>query len=203
MNWLNHILFGVIMIFLLACQKEDRGLVVGKIQQASDLATTEFTVEKIVHGTKTKKLAWFIKLSEARFLAYSQAKIKAGVDLSQIEESDIQIDGRKITLELPPVKIVNFSYPPGSFQEDTVISDPRTFLNSISVADQELFFRDAELDIRNNLEYMGIVETTQNHTRTLLRQLLRSLNYDEVYISFSSDELLIDKVNLTQPPADD
>ncbi|MEO0333138.1 MAG: DUF4230 domain-containing protein, partial [Bacteroidota bacterium] len=152
---------------------------------------------------KTKKLAWFIKLNEARFLAYSQAKIKAGVDLSQIGENDIQIDGRKVILELPPVKIINFSYPPGSFQEDTVISDPRSFLNSISVADQELFFRDAELDIRNNLEYMGIVETTQNHTRTLLRQLLRSLNYNEVYISFSSDELLIDKVNLTQPPTND
>ncbi|MEM9834175.1 MAG: DUF4230 domain-containing protein [Bacteroidota bacterium] len=203
MRLLNYVLWGIIATLLLACQPEDRGLVVGKIQQASDLATTEFTVEKIVHGTKTKKLAWFIKLSEARFLAYSQAKIKAGVDLSQIEESDIQIDGQKIILELPPVKIVNFSYPPGSFQEDTVISDPRSFLNSISVADQEIFFRDAELDIRNNLEYMGIVETTQNHTQTLLRQLLRSLNYDEVYISFSSDELLIDKVNLTQPPADD
>ncbi|MEM6841412.1 MAG: DUF4230 domain-containing protein [Bacteroidota bacterium] len=203
MRLLNYVLWGIIATLLLACQPEDRGLVVGKIQQASDLATTEFTVEKIVHGTKTKKLAWFIKLSEARFLAYSQAKIKAGVDLSQIEESDIQIDGQKIILELPPVKIVNFSYPPGSFQEDTVISDPRSFLNSISVADQEIFFRDAELDIRNNLEYMGIVETTQDHTRTLLRQLLRSLNYDEVYISFSSDELLIDKVNLTQPPADD
>ncbi|WKN43029.1 DUF4230 domain-containing protein [Tunicatimonas pelagia] len=192
-----------IIVFLLACQPEDRSLVVGKIQQASDLATTEFTVEKIVHGTKTKKIAWFIKLNEARFLAYSQAKIKAGVDLSQIGESDVKIEGQKITLRLPPVKIINFSYPPSSFQEDSVISDPKTFLNSISVADQELFFRNAELDIRNNLEYMGIVETTQNHTRTLLRQLLRSLNYKEVYISFSSDELLIDKVNLTSPTTDD
>ena len=193
----------IVVVLLGACAPEDRGLVVGKIQQASDLATTEFTVEKIVHGTRTKKIAWFIKLSEARFLAYSQAKIKAGVDLSQIKESDIQIEGRKITLNLPPVKIVNFSYPPSSFQEDSVISDPKAFLNNISVADQEKFFRDAELDIRNNLEYMGIVETTQGHTRTLLEQLLRSLNYDEVYISFSSDELLIDKVTLTQSNMND
>ncbi|MGB3587711.1 MAG: DUF4230 domain-containing protein [Tunicatimonas sp.] len=203
MMFVNRLLPYLLMGLLLACKSEDRGLVVGKIQQASDLATTEFTVEKIVHGTKTKKIAWFIKLSEARFLAYSQAKIKAGVDLSQIEEGDIEIEGQKITLRLPPVKIVNFSYPPSSFQEDSVISNPKAFLNSISVADQESFFRDAELDIRNNLEYMGIVETTQNHTRTLLRQLLRSLNYEEVYISFSSDELLIDKVNLTQPSAND
>ena len=199
----NNLIGFLIGFLLFACEQEDRGLVVGKIQQASDLATTEFTVEKIVHGTKTKKIAWFIKLSEARFLAYSQAKIKAGIDLSDIGEDDIQIEGRKITLRLPPVKVINFSYPPSSFQEDTLISDPKSFLNTISIGDQEKFFRDAELDIRNNLEYMGIVETTQNHTSTMLRQLLRSLNYNEVYISFRSNELLIDKVALTQPQPDD
>ena len=191
---------------LFSCQKDERGLVVGKIQRASDLATTEFTVDKIVHGTKTKKIAWFIKLSEARFLAYSQAKIKAGIDLSDIREEDISIAQQKITLQLPPVKVINFSYPPSSFQEDTLISDPSAFLNNISIADQEAFFRQAELDIRNNLEYMGIVETTQAHTRTLLTQLLRSLGYAEIYITFESDALLIDKVNLLleeEPDADD
>nr|WKN36452.1 DUF4230 domain-containing protein [Tunicatimonas sp. TK19036] len=191
---------------LYSCQKDERGLVVGKIQSASDLATTEFTVDKIVHGTKTKKIAWFIKLSEARFLAYSQAKIKAGIDLSEIQERDIVIDRKKITLQLPSVKVINFSYPPSSFQEDSLISDPSAFLNTISVADQEVFFREAELDIRNNLEYMGIVETTQEHTRTLLTQLLRNLGYEEIYLTFKTNSLTIDKVNLLledEPDADD
>jgi hypothetical protein len=192
------------ILMLAGCHQDERGLVVGKLQRASDLATTEFTVDKIVHGTKTKKIAWFIKLSEARFLAYSQAKIKAGIDLSDIAEEDVQIEGKKITLQLPPIKIINFSYPPSSFQEDTLVSDPSAFLNSISVADQETFFREAELDIRNNLEYMGIVETTQNHCQTMLYQLLRSLGYEEIYISFRNNELLIDKVNLSlEPEADD
>ncbi len=199
-----YLLIGLLSSLLLtACQKEERGLVVGKLQQASDLATTEFTVDKIVHGTKTKKTAWFIKLSEARFLAYSQAKIKAGIDLSDIAEDDVRIDGKKITLKLPPIKVINFSYPPSSFKEDTLVSDPSSFLNNISVADQEAFFREAELDIRNNLEYMGIVETTQNHCQTMLHQLLRSLGYEEIYISFRSDELLIDKVNLSLEPQTD
>lgn len=194
------LLSGSLFLFLSACQRDERGLVVGKIQQASDLATTEFTIDKIVHGTKTKKIAWFIKLSEARFLAYSQAKVKAGIDLSKIEEDDVDIEGKKITLQLPPIKVVNFSYPPSSFQLDTIVSDPSAFLNSINIADQETFFREAELDIRNNLAYMGIVETTQSHCETLLRQLLRSLGYEEIYISFESDELLIDKVNLSLEP---
>ncbi|MDF9800769.1 hypothetical protein OKW21_006032 [Catalinimonas alkaloidigena] len=181
---------------LSACQQDKRGLVVGKIQNASDLATTEFTVDKIVHGTKTRKLSWFIKLSEARFLAYSQAKIKSGIDLSKIEQEDIVIEGKRISLQLPPVEVINFSYPPSSFVEDSLISDTRAFLNTISIEDQEEFFRQAELDIRSNLEYMGIVETTQEHTRTLLRQLLKALDYEEIYITFKSNKLVIDQVNL-------
>ena len=192
--WSVLLLIGLLLVS--ACQEDQRGLVVGKIQNASDLATTEFTVDKIVHGTKTRKLSWFIKLSEARFLAYSQAKIKSGIDLSKISAEDVKIEGKRITLNLPPVKVINFSYPPSSFVEDSLISDTRAFLNTISIEDQETFFRQAELDIRSNLAYMGIVETTQEHTRTLLIQLLKSLGYEEIYISFQSDALIMDQVNL-------
>ncbi|RZS93291.1 DUF4230 domain-containing protein [Aquimarina brevivitae] len=185
------------MIYCLfcACEKDQRPLVVGKIQAASKLATTEFTIDKIVHGTKTKKLFWVVKLNEARFLAYSKAIIKTGIDLNDIKPEDIKIDGSKIELQLPQVTVLNFSYPPREFRLDEEITDNK-FLNVISLEDQEEFFRRAELDIRNNLEYMGLVETTQQHTRTLLRGLLKSLGYQEIYISFTSNELAIDKVDL-------
>lgn len=181
---------------LVACQTDQRALVVGKIQAASKLATTEFTVDKIVHGSKTKRFMWTIKLNEARFLAYSQAVIKTGIDLNKLTYEDIKIEGQRIELSLPPVEVINFSYPPDRFKLDTELTDPRKFLNKISLEDQEKFFRDAETDIRNNLEYMGIVETTQQHTRTLLTGLLRSLDYTEIYITFKSDALMIDKIEL-------
>ena len=170
----------------------------GKIQSASKLATTEFTVDKIVHGTKSKKVAWIIKLNEARFLAYSQAKIKTGIDLTEIQPEDIKIDKQSIQIKLPPVKVLNFSYPPDKFRIDEEVSDTRRFLNTISVEDQEKFFQDAEMDIRDNLQYMGIVETTQQHTKTLLTGLLKTLGYQEIYISFKNNELIIDKVDLTK-----
>lgn len=178
-----------------SCKKNERALVVGKIQNASDLATTEFVIDKIVFGTKTKKLA-LLKISEASFMAYSQAKVKAGIDLNKIKEADIRIEGTKIHLDLPPIEVINFSYPPASFVEDSLISDPKVFLNKINIRDQEEFFRLAELDIRENLRYIGIVRTTQNHTRQLFQVLLGSLGYEEIYITFKSDDLIISKVNL-------
>lgn len=187
--------FIVVAVVFSSCKKNERALVVGKIQNASDLATTEFVIDKIVFGTKTKKLA-LLKISEASFMAYSQAKVKAGIDLSKIKEADIRIEGTKIHLELPPIEVINFSYPPASFVEDSLISDPKVFLNKIDIRDQEEFFRLAELDIRENLRYIGIVRTTQNHTRQLFQVLLASLGYEEIYITFKNDELIISKVNL-------
>ncbi len=190
----------IVLIVLIcnACQNEQRGLVVGKIQQASDLATTEFTIDKIVHGTKTKRLAWFIKLNEARFLAYSKVVIKTGIDLQKLKKEDIIIEGNSISVNLPSVEVINFSYPPEEFRIDDQITDTRKFLNILNLEDQEKLFQMAEIDVRNNLKYMGLVKATQQRTITLLGGLLRNLGYREVYINFKSDELIIDEVNLEE-----
>ncbi|EON77110.1 hypothetical protein ADIS_2420 [Lunatimonas lonarensis] len=181
-----------------SCKNNDRELVVGKIQQASDLVTAEFVVDKVVFGKKSKKV-FFIPVNEASFLAYSQAKIKTGIDLNRITESDIVIDGTKISISLPPIEVINFSYPPDKFVEDTLISNPNRFLNNISLEDQEEFFRMAETDIRESLPYLGIVKTSQEHTRKMMHSLLKALGFNEIYISFQDDGLKIRQVTINDP----
>lgn len=183
---------------LLSCKNKDRELVVGKIQQASDLVTAEFVVDKVVFGKKTKKV-FFVPINEASFLAYSQAKIKTGIDLNNIAEQDIVIEGTKISLSLPPIEVINFSYPPDSFVEDTLISNPSRFLNNISLEDQEEFFRMAETDIRESLPYLGIVKTSQEHTRKMMQSLLQALGFTEIYISFKEDGLKLRPVTINEP----
>lgn len=182
----------------LSCKNKDRELVVGKIQQASDLVTAEFVVDKVVFGKKTKKV-FFVPINEASFLAYSQAKIKTGIDLNNIAEQDIVIEGTKISLSLPPIEVINFSYPPDSFVEDTLISNPSRFLNNISLEDQEEFFRMAETDIRESLPYLGIVKTSQEHTRKMMQSLLQALGFTEIYISFKKDGLNLRPVTINEP----
>jgi len=64
------------------------------------------------------------------------------------------------------------------------------------VTDMEEFFRMAELDIRAQLPYMGIVESTENKTRQMMEVLLRSIGYQDIYITFHKGTQLIPKVNL-------
>jgi len=182
------IIFILSIVLLFSC-RDDRGLVVGKIKKASKLATTEFTIDKVVFGVKSKKLLWFVKLNDAKFVAHSQAIVKAGINLEKLKPEDIVIEGKRISLTLPHVEIINFSYPPEKFEMDTLISG-KAFMNSISLADQEQFFQDAETDIRNSLQYMDIVETTEKKTRVLLETMLETIGYNEIYIEFKEGQLI-------------
>ena len=112
-----------ILILISSCKDEKRGLVIGKIQQASDLVVTEFVVDKVVFGKKEKNIL-FVPVNEASFLAHSRAKIKTGINLEKIREEDILIEGNKITLFLPTIEVINFSYPPNDFIEDSLVSNP-------------------------------------------------------------------------------
>lgn len=184
------------MFLLLISCGEKRALVVGKIQKAAKLSTTEFKVDKLVWGVKDKRILWVIKLNQAQFLAQSQAIIKAGVDLKKITEEDIKIDGDKINITLPHVEVLNFSYPAEKFKKVDILTT-NAFSTKINLADQEKFFQEAELDIRNSLEFMGIVETTQEKTRVMIEAMLSNLGYKEIYIQFK-DGPLITKIEFDQ-----
>ncbi|MEQ6166050.1 MULTISPECIES: DUF4230 domain-containing protein [unclassified Ekhidna] len=186
---MKRLIYIVSLFVLLSACKDDRGLVVGKIKKASKLATTEFTIDKMVYGVKRKRLLWVVKLNEAKFLAHSKAIVKAGVDLEKLRKEDVDIEGKSISLKLPPVEVINFSYPAELFEMDTLISTD-AFLNRISLNDQEKFFQDAEIDIRNSLKHMNIIEATEKKTRIMLENLLRTLGYQEIYIEFHKGELI-------------
>ncbi len=87
------------------------------------------------------------------------------------------------------IALINFSYPAERFTKvDILTSD--AFTTKINLEDQEYFFRQAELDIRNSLQYMDIVETTQKKTSAMLRAMLQNLGYNEIYIDFKEDKLI-------------
>lgn len=172
-----------------SCKKKDRYLVISKIQSTAKLATTETTIDKVIVGFKERRWVGLVKVGTAEFVAYSKATIKSGIDLTELEPDDVKIDGNSISLELPHIKVLDFNYPFEKFEIDNDISDD-DFLNRITVYDQEDFYRQAELDIRENLEYTGIVEATERKTRLMLTGMLKNMGYDAVFISFKKGKFL-------------
>lgn len=180
----------LLLLAMISCREKDkRHLVVSKIQSASKLATCEAVVDKVIIGTKEKRLLGIITINEARFVAYSEAVIKSGIDLTKLKPRDVQIDGKRIELQLPAVEVLDFSYPFEKYRIDYSITKD-AFLNSMDIQDHERLYRDAELDIRSQLPFLGIKSTTEQKTRLMMEGLLRNLGYEEIYITFNEGEFV-------------
>lgn len=190
----------LIIGLLSSCRKTDDRLVVSKIQKASKLATTEFTLNKVVIATKGKSLLWIIKLNEALFVANTQAVIKAGINLEKLTKDDIKIDEQSIQIQLPYIEILNFSYPIDKVQIDSTISENR-FLNKFTLADYDRSLEDAELRIREVIPFLGIEEATKVKTRAMLETLLKGLGYTEIFLEFK-EGLVLDGVVLKPSTTD-
>lgn len=178
------------LLFFSSCKKEEkRYLVVSKIKSAAKLATTETIVDKVVFGSQERRFLGFVRLNEARFVAASQAIVKAGIDLEKLRADDIKIEDKRIEINLPSVEVLNFSYPFTLFEIDNAITD-NAFLNKIDIEDHEYFYQQAELDIRRNLQHLGIRQTTEQKTRLMMTGLLKNLGYEEIYLTFRQGKLI-------------
>ena len=185
-------LIGFVLSILLlsaACSKPpERALVVDKLKSASKLATVEYVVTKMIVGTKKKEL-WGIKLSkDAKFMAKTQAFIKAGIDLEKLREDDIKIKDYKINLLLPPIEIINFSYPPDAFKTVKKYTQGN-YWNSFSLADKDVLYRRGESAIWESIDKLGITKSAETNTRKLLIQLLENMGFGEIYINFRESKI--------------
>lgn len=153
-----------------------------QIQGASQLATVEYVLSKVVIGKKEQKLLGYA-VSEADYLAEAEARVKAGIDLSKITEKNVQISDNFIHLTLPPVEIINFSFPSGEVKVNEDYTEDG-WLAIIEASDVERFFQEAELSVRKDIERMGFEEAAQEKTRKFLEKFLFTAGYDSVQIDF-------------------
>jgi hypothetical protein len=169
-----------------SCSREpDRALVISKLKNSAKLATVEYIVTKVISA---KDKNWFAK--DAYFFAETEATIKAGIDLEKLKEDDVKITGKRISITLPPVEIINFSYPAEGFKVIEKYSDQESIFkwNSIDVKEKDNLYRQGEADIRENIDDLGIIKTAQTNTRTLITKILAFSGFEEIYIEFKDSK---------------
>jgi len=75
------------------------------VHSANQLVTAETQVDQIVSATASSRLPG----SDEKVIYFAVYDIKAGVDLSQIKDSDITVDGNTVRIVLPPTHIISQS----------------------------------------------------------------------------------------------
>lgn len=157
-------------------------LVVNRLQDLQELTTTVQTMEKIVPTTADRKLGE-IPIATTRLLYIAQGQIRAGVDLGQLREQDIQINQNSIVIDLPPAQILDSKI---DVHNSRVYDYDRGFLNlgpDVAPQLQTLAQRNTLTAIVDTACQGGILDTANNRAEEIITQLLTNIGYTQVQIN--------------------
>lgn len=183
----NKYLIALLFLLISSCQiQSKRGIIISKLKNASKLSTVEVSLTKYVYNTDELSNIWDDIIGRDKvFLARTEATLKLGIDLSKIEQDDIRIRGTSIQIKLPPVEVINFSYPAEKFEVDVNISDFDTDkINRKKAHKIDKIYQAAELQIWEHIDEIGMHKTVEDKTEKLIRKILENLGFTEIYISF-------------------
>ncbi len=170
-----------IFFFFTACTKRSETPIdtVAMLREIDELATTEYTITKVVKATDNK--TWF-KPGERKILITTEATVKAGIDMKGITEKDISRSGKTITIHLPPPRILSVNIPPEkikvAFEKVSMFRDPFT-----SKERNDLMIQ-AENQIRNSGTELGIIDQAKINTRLLLSRVLMQAGFEKVILTY-------------------
>lgn len=152
-------------------------VVIEGIQELDRLATVRWTESVVVTresgGTRLEQF-----LTGERILLVATGEVEAGVDLAEINEDDVRVDGDRVTIDLPEPQILSSSLD----EERTRVYDRDRGLLNLGADDvlvQEAR-RDAEAEVVSTAEENGILETAERNAEESIRAFVTTLGFEEV-----------------------
>lgn len=152
-------------------------VVVEGIQELDRLATVRWTESVVVTresgGTRLEQV-----LTGERVLLVATGEVEAGVDLAEMDEDDVRVDGDRVTVDLPEPQILSSSLD----EERTRVYDRDRGLLNLGADDvlvQEAR-RDAEAEVVSTAEENGILETAERNAEESIRAFVTTLGFEEV-----------------------
>ena len=154
--------------------------VLEQVKDISELNTVEMYFNEIIDFKNAKLFNNFqIPFTEKSFIFTVKSKVKAGVDLSGIDEGDIAISGKSLLIKLPNPPITSkeiLSY--------KVYDEKNGLFNEVTTEDTlkalELFEKDMEEQALSS----GIIEKSKENTEHIIRNLFLSYGFESIEIEW-------------------
>ncbi len=149
-----------------------------RVRALSRLETIQYSMETIIEGgSDPGGLLSFLGIGREKLVLIARGQVVGGVDFSRMEESDVVISGKKVTLYLPPAEILFskldnkrtgvYEYEKGLFTRRDI------------QLESELRARAEEELVRRAIED-GILTQAEANAKAYLLVLLHSLGFTEV-----------------------
>jgi len=152
--------------------------VVEKIQRLERLDTVTYAMDKVVEGARTSDiLPDFLVGDKLILIVHGQAI--AGVDLSQLQSSDVTVNGKSVHVRLPPAQI---------FVSALDSSKTRVFSRSTGLfvpvdpnLESEVRAK-AEQELHDSAQAAGILDTAHKNAAATLTKLLLTFGFEQVQV---------------------
>lgn len=186
---MSRIAIVLMCLMLLSCgNKEEDQLPVTEIhhiQELGTLATTEYTFGKIVQLNDDKD--WY-RFGDRKILLSVKAKVKAGVDLTRMNDRDVEVsdDGKTVKLMLPAPEIVAFDMNPNDIK--TEMTDVNGFRFEFTQDEKMKVLQLGEKSIRTEMMESNILSDAKKNARVFLKDFYQDMGYENVIIDFKPSE---------------
>jgi hypothetical protein len=182
---MNKILVSILFCTLLiSCNtqtiSEQKKEILG-LREMNALATAEYTITKVVKANDNQ--TWF-KVGDRKILLSCTGTIKAGIDLSQLTENDVIINKKELSLQLQPAKIISLSIPPELIKLE--FQQVGFWRDKFTNAEQNELMAQAETQIRQVADSIGILKTAQANATQFISNFLNRLGYSTININYIS-----------------
>jgi hypothetical protein len=156
----------------------DQPTVVHQIQQLQRLETVNYTMDKIISGEHAN--AYLPKfLAGDRLLLVVHGEVVSGINLANLQSSDVLIQGQKVSIHLPAAEVLS-----------TRIDNARTRVYSrdtglFSTPDPNLeseVREEAERELQQAAVQDGILKIAADNARSTISGMLKGLGFREVDI---------------------
>jgi hypothetical protein len=150
--------------------------VIASIQRLARLESVVYTMDKVVEGDRTNQYLPDV-LTGDKLLLIVHGQAVAGVDLSSIQASNVQIDGRSVTIAMPAAQLLSVSLD----NSKTRVYSRITGLLVPADPNLESEVREkAEAGLRQSALDSGILNTAEGNARATLTTLLHSLGFQQI-----------------------
>jgi Protein of unknown function (DUF4230) len=150
--------------------------VIASIQRLARLESVVYTMDKVVEGDRTNQYLPDM-LTGDKLLLIVHGQAVAGVDLSSIQASNVQIDGRSVTIAMPAAQLLSVSLD----NSKTRVYSRITGLLVPADPNLESEVREkAEAGLRQSALDSGILNTAEGNARATLTTLLHSLGFQQI-----------------------
>jgi hypothetical protein len=155
-----------------------RPTVIDRIQRLERLETVTYTMDKVVEGDRTSDILPDFLVGD-KLLLNVHGQAIAGIDLSNLQPSNVTISGKSVRIHLPPAQIFVTAL---DNSKTTVYSRTTGLFVPVDPNLESEVRAKAEQQLRDSALAAGILDTAKKNAAATITHLLQGLGFEQVQV---------------------